>query len=93
MTEYQEKYERLACQPGTPSQSPVTPSEVLRARETTGQQKKVKEGLRMSMAEMENTCAHLTGENELLRRHTVHLQEELNKAKALDEIWISRAAL
>eukprot|EP00435_Cladocopium_sp_Y103_P006650 s2024_g2.t1 len=94
MNEYKEKYEHLVMlttkTPETPGQSPVTPTEVLEARQTMEGQKKVKEGIKMTMADLENAYDRLAKENELYRRHNVKLQADLNKAKAPEEILISR---
>ena len=95
MREYKEKYEHLVelttKPPATPSQSPLTPTEVLEARETVEGQKRVKESMKMTMAELEQVNAKLAKENQLYHRHNAHLQEELNRAKAPEEIWISRS--
>ena len=90
MLEHKEKYEHLVelttKPPATPSQSPLTPTEVLEARGRVDFQKRVKESMKMTMAELEQANARLA---KLYHRHNANLQEELNRAKAPEEIRIS----
>ena len=92
MLEHKEKYEHLVelttKPPAIPSQSPLTPTEVLEARERVDFQKRVKEkeSMKMTMDELEQANARLA---KLYHRNNANLQEELNRAKAPEEIRIS----